>query len=94
MLDHLDDIASDLSAFHRIDDMWQMDAQTFYRLVVRLPAYRGALRAEAERLARQDERRREAQGLAGREVVPAPAGALATIPAFAGAAAAGMIQFG
>lgn len=74
--------------------MWGMEAGRFFRFARRLPAYKGAMRAKAERLAHQDERRKEAQGVAGRQVVPVPAGQLATVPAFAGAAAAGVIQFG
>lgn len=44
MLDHLDDIESDLSVFHRVDDMWAMDGPRFFRLAVRLPAYEGVVR--------------------------------------------------
>jgi hypothetical protein len=75
VLYHLDDIASDLSAIHRIDDMWTMDARRFYRLVTRLPAYQGVMRMTAERQARDEEKRKERQGLAGMQVVPIPAGA-------------------
>lgn len=47
MLDHLDDIASDMSAFHRIDDVTTMDGPTFFRLAWRLPAYTGVMQARA-----------------------------------------------
>lgn len=45
MLDVLGEIESDLSAFHRVDDMWEMEAARFWRLAVRLPAYAGAFAA-------------------------------------------------
>lgn len=45
MLDHLDDIESDLSVFHRVDDWRQLDPPRFFRLAERLPAYQGAVRA-------------------------------------------------
>lgn len=83
-----------MSAIHRIDDMWAMEAGKFFRMAQRLPAYQGVMRAVAENDLHQRERRREAQGLAGREIVPVAAGELATVPDFAGAAAAGVIQFG
>ena len=37
-------MASDLSAFHRIDDMGALDASTFFRLAYRLKHYRGVMR--------------------------------------------------
>jgi len=74
--------------------MWRMEAGKFYRFAFRLPAYKGAMRAVAERQARNEEKRREAQGVAGREIVPVPAGELHKVPALAGAALDGIIQFG
>jgi hypothetical protein len=50
--DHLTDIASDLSVFHRIDDASGMEAAVFFALVFRLPAYQGALAATAAQQAR------------------------------------------
>jgi hypothetical protein len=47
--DYLDDIASDLSAFHRIDDAGEMEAAVFFALAARLPAYRGVMAAVAQR---------------------------------------------
>lgn len=54
VLDYEGDVASDLSAFHRIDDPMTIDAARYFALAVRLAAYAGALRArisheEAER---------------------------------------------
>lgn len=40
----MEDIESDLSVFHRIDDWQTMSALKFVSLVERLPFYRGALR--------------------------------------------------
>lgn len=54
-LDYEDDIASDLSAFHRIDNPMTIDGPRYFSLVVRLSAYSGVLAARAEKL-RQDER--------------------------------------
>jgi hypothetical protein len=47
MLDHLDDIASDMSVFHRIDDAMTLDGPTFFKLAWRLPAYTGVMQARA-----------------------------------------------
>lgn len=49
MLKHIRDIESDLSAFHRIDNIWSMDGPRFFALAYRLPAYKGVMRALAER---------------------------------------------
>lgn len=72
VLDYLDDIESDLSAVHRVDDMWQMDGPRFFRLAHRLPAYRGVMRmrAEAEAERASDGRPARTSDGAGREVVP------------------------
>jgi hypothetical protein len=45
VLDYLDDIASDLSVFHRIADAGEMEAPVFFMLARRLPAYQGVLAA-------------------------------------------------
>lgn len=45
ILDYLDDIESDLSAVHRVDDMGSMPAGRFVRLVERLWHYPGAVRS-------------------------------------------------
>lgn len=45
MLGYLDDIASDLSVFHRITDAGEMEAPVFFMLARRLPAYQGVLAA-------------------------------------------------
>lgn len=47
VLDCLEDIRSDLSVFHRVDDMDGMPAHRFWSFVMRLPHYGGALAALA-----------------------------------------------
>lgn len=54
-IDYEADIASDLSAFHRIDDPMQIDGPRYFSLAIRLAAYAGVLAARAEKI-RQDER--------------------------------------
>lgn len=44
VLEHLDPIESDLSVFHRIDDIDDVPMSRFIRLVAHLSAYSGALR--------------------------------------------------
>ena len=54
-IDYEADIASDLSAFHRIDDPMQIDGPRYFSLAIRLAAYAGVLAARVEKM-RQDER--------------------------------------
>jgi hypothetical protein len=68
---HLPDIESDLSAVHRIDDMWSLEAGKFFRLAHRLPAYQGVIRAWVEREVSKENRR-----TGGREIIPVPVGGL------------------
>jgi hypothetical protein len=78
VLNYLDDIESDLSAIHRIDNMWSMNGPRFFRFAYRLPAYQGAMRARAETQAMEEEksgRRRDA--------VPVAAGELGRVEGFA-----------
>lgn len=50
------DIASDLSAFHRIDDPMQIDGPRYFSLAQRLTAYNGVMGAiAAERHRREQE---------------------------------------
>jgi hypothetical protein len=48
-LDYLDQIESDLSVFHRVDDAMALPAPRFFKLAALLPAYSGALAARLER---------------------------------------------
>jgi hypothetical protein len=43
----LSDIESDMSAVHRVDDIWSMDGPRFFRLAWRLAAYQGCMRDHA-----------------------------------------------
>lgn len=88
MLKHIRDIESDLSAFHRIDNMWDMNGPKFFRLAYRLPAYKGAMRARAETQAMQEQKR-----TGGREVVQVGGGELHKIDGFEQARADGLISF-
>jgi hypothetical protein len=45
ILDHFEDVISDLSVFHRIDDWERIPSSRFFAFAERLPAYEGAVRA-------------------------------------------------
>lgn len=45
VLDHLADIESDFSVFHRIDDPLSLSGPEFFRKAYRLSAYRGVMYA-------------------------------------------------
>ena len=66
-----DDIESDLSAFHRVDDWRALDGPRFFRYAVRLSAYSGVMAA------RVYERQREESpgGAAAQGAAPRSAGA-------------------
>jgi hypothetical protein len=44
VLDSLDDLESDFSVFHRVEDMYALPTPKFFRLASRLFAYEGVLR--------------------------------------------------
>ena len=67
MLDYLDDLESDFSRFHRIDDIYQLDGPRFFRMAWRISAYGGVMSM------RLDAQQREAQ--------PTPAPAHQSAPA-------------
>lgn len=48
MLDHLDDLVSDFSAIHRIDDIYALGGERFFNLANRVVAYPGVMRIHAE----------------------------------------------
>lgn len=56
MLDHLPDIESDMSVFHRVDDIYSMPGPLFFSRAYRLPAYQGVMQA---RVAEAQERERK-----------------------------------
>lgn len=41
---HLADLESDMSAIHRVDDIWSMPAARLFRMAWRLPHYQGVMR--------------------------------------------------
>jgi hypothetical protein len=43
VIDHLDDLESDFSVFHRVDDIYSLDGPRFFRLAARLSAYQGVM---------------------------------------------------
>lgn len=51
--DYEPEVASDLSALHRIDDPMSMDCARYFRLAELLPAYEGAVRMAALRDVRE-----------------------------------------
>lgn len=55
MRDRLRDIESDMSAIHRVDDIWSMPGPRFFAFAWRLPAYRGAIREWILREQRDEE---------------------------------------
>jgi hypothetical protein len=57
VLPHLDDIASDFSAFHHVDDITALPGPVFFRLAHRLGAYDGVMRLRSMMLAREQEPR-------------------------------------
>lgn len=68
--DRLADVESDMSVFHRVDDIRQMPPARFFMLAHRLPAYRGVMREVA--LAQQRDRDAEPVPVAARTAAPAP----------------------
>lgn len=56
-LEYEDDIASDLSAFHRVDDPMTLDGPRYFSLAARLPAYAGILQARVVAEEREREKR-------------------------------------
>jgi hypothetical protein len=94
MLACLDDLASDLSAWHRVDDMTVLPARSFLGLVHRLHHYQGAWRAAV--VAAQEEVQEEAP-VRHREMYPVPDAPPVTatheaLPAIARSAALGPAQ--
>lgn len=53
-VDHEADIASDLSAFHRVDDPMTIEAARYFSLALRLSAYSGVIGAVAAERQRRD----------------------------------------
>ncbi|WP_328448989.1 hypothetical protein [Amycolatopsis sp. NBC_00438] len=51
--EHLDDVLSDMSVFHRVDELDQLPAAVFLPRMVRLALYDGAVRHAMRRAAEQ-----------------------------------------
>ncbi len=51
--EHLDDVLSDMSVFHRVDEMDQLPAAVFLPRMVRLALYDGAVRHAMRRVVEQ-----------------------------------------
>jgi hypothetical protein len=86
----MEEVESDMSAFHRVDDVRAMPALRFINFAMRLVAYKGIVRAlaeteKAESATPQSAPRAAARGGTPRDrVVPSDAYTLTTDPAFAG----------
>ncbi|MGI8333480.1 hypothetical protein ACRYCC_26305 [Actinomadura scrupuli] len=78
VLDYLGDLESDMSAIHRIDDMYAMPGPRFFRLAARIGAYDGAV---ANRLAmRHLQNQEKAQEIStAAEIAASPLGELVSI---------------
>lgn len=51
MLDHLDDLESDFLVFYKIDNMYELQAEKFFRLAYRVSAYEGVMKMRVQQLA-------------------------------------------
>jgi hypothetical protein len=86
VIDHLDDLESDFSAIHRVDDIYDLDGPQFFKKAWRMSAYQGVMRMRLEAEAEQNSPTRQppsaaqapaqvASGRAGPGIPPMPAGA-------------------
>jgi hypothetical protein len=86
--DHLDDVASDMSVFHRVDDILDLPAVDLWKLAWRLGAYQGRMAVIVQELQEQQESGpvRSAPQSGGRQqTVQGTAAALRSHPEFNGA---------
>lgn len=77
MIDYLEDLESDFSVFHRVDDIYSMDSVTFCRRAFRLAAYDGVIAARIYQLQKQ-EQQMTPQVTAGAKTVESNQATLAT----------------
>lgn len=89
--DHLDDVASDMSVFHRVDDITDFDAVTLWKLAWRLGAYQGRMAMVVQELQELQEQQESGparpapQASGGRQqTVQGTAAALRSHPEFNG----------
>lgn len=54
VLDHLEDLESDFSVFHRVDDMYELDAERFWTMTQRIGHYGGATAVAIRRAVDQE----------------------------------------
>lgn len=82
----MDDIESDLSVFHRIDDPHLLDGPRYFRLVWRLAAYQGVMQARvnAQQQAPEPRQRPFEYGAPAGDINPGTQTTLQADPAFAG----------
>lgn len=52
-MDYVEDVASDLSVFHRVDDWQSMPGPLYFARAVRLHVYEGCMRARVEEVAQR-----------------------------------------
>ena len=77
MIECLDDVESDMSVFHRIEEVESMPARRFFAFATRLPAYSGAVTA---RLAAAMAAEQKPAAAAGAPKAAAPAGQQGVMP--------------
>jgi hypothetical protein len=88
VLGHLDDLASDFSAIHRVDDIYALPGPAFFRFAFRLGAYQGVIQARmAEQQAGQAPD--DQQGADGQRIASGTRESLEQIQAKLNAAAPG-----
>jgi hypothetical protein len=83
----LDDIESDLSVFHRIDDPYSLDGPRYFRYAWRLAAYQGVMQARVNAQQQDSEPQQrpfEYGAPAGGDINPGTQTTLRADPAFAG----------
>lgn len=83
VLVHLDEVESDLSVFHRIDDIRTVPSSRFYRLAERLPYYDGAVRRVLT-VALNTQPERPALSIVGSQATAAPVMDAADLAAMSG----------
>ncbi|WP_213451595.1 hypothetical protein [Rhizomonospora bruguierae] len=99
VLDHDADVASDMSAIHRVADHLSMPAPRFFAFAHRLPAYRGVMRLRAEEVINEREAAQApfAAPAAGSPAMTATGGRVevdATPAALASAGLSGLFEVG
>lgn len=87
MRDHLDDLASDFSAIHRVDDILALDGPALFRLAWRISSYQGVMRDYAMAQVAEDQpgqQQAPPYSAPSRNVVGGSRAELESVPEFAG----------